>query len=314
MPSAAASPPTPSACCTACSRPDGLSAVEVLATMNRTYGQLLALDGAAVSGEQEAAALLGSAPFVAKKALEQCRRLGSARIAQAIVLLAEADLDVKGATGLPAELVPRDPGGAAEPANQADAAADADPADPAARSERRTRREQAVFETPDELRQLQAAARYQPRHTLAPTCASIISDERRVDAAELCRRLEGMRLLVVATVTDDGRPLVGPVDGYLLGGSFYFSSGRDSVRMRHLAARPACQCHPPPRRGVRGDRARPRRDLRDSTIPAHAVLRKAMLDYYLPRQGPGFETWLDNADALGARIVADRMFTFQLTE
>ncbi len=83
----------------------GLSAVEVLATLNRTYAQLLTLDGAAVSGEREAAALLGSAPFVAKKALEQSRRLGSARIAQAIVLLAEADLDVKGGTGLAPELV-----------------------------------------------------------------------------------------------------------------------------------------------------------------------------------------------------------------
>jgi DNA polymerase-3 subunit delta len=83
----------------------GLSAVEVLATMNRYYAQLLALDGATVSGEREAAELLGSAPFVAKKALEQSRRLGSARISQAITLLADADLDAKGRTGLPPELV-----------------------------------------------------------------------------------------------------------------------------------------------------------------------------------------------------------------
>jgi hypothetical protein len=46
------------------------------------------------------------------------------------------------------------------------------------------------------------------------------------------------RLLVVATVAADGRPLAGPVDGYFLHGSFSFSSGRDSVRMCHLAARP----------------------------------------------------------------------------
>ncbi|MGP0028907.1 MAG: DNA polymerase III subunit delta [Acidimicrobiales bacterium] len=83
----------------------GLSAVEILATMNRHYAQLLALDGAAVSGESEAAVLLGSAPYAAKKALEQARRLGSARIAHAITLLAEADLDVKGATGLPPQMV-----------------------------------------------------------------------------------------------------------------------------------------------------------------------------------------------------------------
>jgi DNA polymerase-3 subunit delta len=83
----------------------GLSAVEVMATMNRHYAQLLVLDGATVSGEREAAELLRSAPFVAKKALDQARRLGSARIAQAITLLADADLDVKGGTGLSPELV-----------------------------------------------------------------------------------------------------------------------------------------------------------------------------------------------------------------
>ena len=44
--------------------------------------------------------------------------------------------------------------------------------------------------------------------------------------------------------------------------------------------------------------------------PANAELRQAMLDEYLPKQGPAFETWLDSADAVGARIVAEKMFTF----
>jgi DNA polymerase III delta subunit len=42
---------------------------------------------------------------VAKKALEQSRRLGSARIGQAITLIAAADLDVRGVSGLDPELV-----------------------------------------------------------------------------------------------------------------------------------------------------------------------------------------------------------------
>jgi hypothetical protein len=37
-----------------------------------------------------------------------------------------------------------------------------------------------------------------------------------------------------------------------------------------------------------------------------------MLDHYLPRQGPGFEVWLDEADSVGARIVAEKMFTFAM--
>jgi DNA polymerase-3 subunit delta len=84
----------------------GLSGVEVLFSLHRHYSNMLALDGAMISSGEEAAQLLsvGSA-FVGKKALEQSRRLGSARIAQAIQLLSDADLDVKGGTGLPPELV-----------------------------------------------------------------------------------------------------------------------------------------------------------------------------------------------------------------
>jgi len=29
-------------------------------------------------------------------------------------------------------------------------------------------------------------------------------------------------------------------------------------------------------------------------------------------QGPAFETWLDQADAVGARIAADKIFTFSM--
>jgi DNA polymerase-3 subunit delta len=84
----------------------GLSAVEVLFSLHRHYSNMLALDGATVSSGEEAAQLLSvPSAFVGKKALEQSRRLGSARIAQAIALLADADLDVKGATGLPPEIV-----------------------------------------------------------------------------------------------------------------------------------------------------------------------------------------------------------------
>jgi DNA polymerase-3 subunit delta len=84
----------------------GLSAVEVVFSLHRHYANMLALDGAMVSSGEEAAQLLSvNSAFVGKKALEQSRRLGSARIGNAIALLAAADLDVKGASGLPPELV-----------------------------------------------------------------------------------------------------------------------------------------------------------------------------------------------------------------
>ena len=137
----------------------------------------------------------------------------------------------------------------------------------------------------------------------------IITDERRLSATQLTERLQGMRLLAVATVTADGRPLVGPVDGYFLHGTFWFSSSRNSVRMRHLAARPAVSATHLPGEEL-AVTVHGRAELFDLRDPAGAELRQAMLDWYIPRQGPEFEKWLDALDAVGARIEAEKMFTF----
>lgn len=167
-----------------------------------------------------------------------------------------------------------------------------------------------MHETPDDLRHLQRLLD-ESAAAAGPHLRGIISDERRLGAEDLCRRLQGMRLLTVATVTAGGRPLAGPVDGYLLHGSFWFSSGRDSVRMRHLAARPAVSATHLPGEEL-AVTVHGRAELFELADPAGGVLRQAMLDHYLPRQGPEFQEWLDRADALGARIAADKMFTFHL--
>ena len=66
----------------------------------------------------------------------------------------------------------------------------------------------------------------------------VLTAERRLSARTTCDRLVGMRLLALATVSGDGRPLVGPVDGIFFRGSFHFSSSPDSLRVRHIRARP----------------------------------------------------------------------------
>jgi DNA polymerase-3 subunit delta len=83
----------------------GLAPMQIMATLHGHFANMLALDGDDVVGERDAAAILGTAPFVAKKALEQSRRLGSARIGEAINLIAAADLDVRGVSGLDPEIV-----------------------------------------------------------------------------------------------------------------------------------------------------------------------------------------------------------------
>jgi DNA polymerase-3 subunit delta len=63
------------------------------------------LDGAGVRSDAEAAALIGTAPFPARKALAQSRKLGSDAISRAVRLVAQADLDLRGASEWPSVLV-----------------------------------------------------------------------------------------------------------------------------------------------------------------------------------------------------------------
>jgi len=165
-----------------------------------------------------------------------------------------------------------------------------------------------MLETPEELGNLQQLLD-RSMAGAGEHLRGIITGERRLSAAELAGRLPGMRLLVVATVTADGRPLAGPVDGYFLHGTFWFSSGRNSVRMRHLAARPAVSATHLPGEEL-AVTVHGRAELVGLREPAGAELRQAMLDWYVPRQGPEFETWLDALDAVAARIEPEKIFTF----
>lgn len=168
----------------------------------------------------------------------------------------------------------------------------------------------SVLEQRDELHDLQQLLD-RSMESAGAHLRSIITEERRLDATELSRRLQGMRLLVVATVSSDGRPLSGPVDGYLLHGAFHFSSSRDSVRMRHLAVRPAVSVSHVPGESL-AVTVHGRAEIYDLMSPAGAEQRQAMLDYYLPLQGPSFAEWLEHSDALAARVAAERMFTFHV--
>lgn len=166
-----------------------------------------------------------------------------------------------------------------------------------------------MFESPEESAQLQ--------HLMDLSTAgagshlrNIVSDERRPSAARVCEIMQGMCLLTVATATADGRPLAGPYDGYLLHGSLWFSSSPDSVRMRHLATRPAVSATYLPSIEfavtIHG-----RAELFDLHDPGCTELRQAMLDHYVPLQGPSFAQWLDDLDGLGARIEADKVFAYR---
>ena len=159
-----------------------------------------------------------------------------------------------------------------------------------------------MHETADDLRALQelldrsyAAA---GRHLLR-----IHTPERRLRATEVAERLTGMCLLALATVTADGRPVVGPVDGIFYRGAFHFGSAPDSVRFRHIRARPQVSATHLPREefavNVHG-RAVP--------VEIEGGFRETLLEVYVPRYGADWEKFLDSGPAY-MRIEADRMFT-----
>lgn len=141
---------------------------------------------------------------------------------------------------------------------------------------------------------------------------AIATPEHRLDAEQLAARLTGMRLLVLATSTRDGRPINGPVDGIFYRGWFHFGSSPDSLRYRHVRERPAVSATHLPGESlavtVHGDA-----ELLDIHAPEHAELKQTVLDIYTPRYGQEWATTLDGG-AWYARIVPRRIFTFSMPE
>ncbi len=83
----------------------GRHPLAVTATLNMHYGRLLRLDGSGIRDQAGAGEALGIKGFPAKKALAASRRLGGEKIARAVRLLAAADLDLRGRSAWPPELV-----------------------------------------------------------------------------------------------------------------------------------------------------------------------------------------------------------------
>lgn len=85
----------------------GRHALAVMASLQTHYLRMARLDGSRARGEKDAAAVLGlkGSTFPARKALDQGRKLGAARVRRSVELLARADVDLRGAQAWPDELV-----------------------------------------------------------------------------------------------------------------------------------------------------------------------------------------------------------------
>jgi pyridoxamine 5'-phosphate oxidase-like protein len=168
----------------------------------------------------------------------------------------------------------------------------------------------AMHETPEDIARVQALidASYERGGT---HLLRIHDPARRLSAAGVAERLQGMCLLALATATADGRPIVGPVDGIFYRGDFHFGSSPDSVRARHIRARPEVSAtHLPGEHlavTVHG-RAIPV----DVGAAEHAGFRQALLDIYVPRYGAEWEAGFLDSGPVYWRIEARRMLTFHM--
>jgi DNA polymerase III subunit delta len=84
----------------------GRHPLQIMAILHNHYVVLAKLDGADARTEQDAMAATGiTSPYPAKKALATSRRLGPASTKRAVELIAQADLDLRGAKDLAPEIV-----------------------------------------------------------------------------------------------------------------------------------------------------------------------------------------------------------------
>jgi uncharacterized pyridoxamine 5'-phosphate oxidase family protein len=164
-----------------------------------------------------------------------------------------------------------------------------------------------VHETPEDLAALQdlldRSYANAGEHLLR-----IQTPERRLSAEQLSERLQGMCLLALATVTADGRPIVGPVDGIFYRGAFHFGSAPDSVRFRHIAKRPQVSATHLP-----GEELAVTVHGRAEQVDiSSGGFRQVLLDIYVPRYGESWAAEFLDGGPLYARIDAERMFTFHM--
>ena len=174
-----------------------------------------------------------------------------------------------------------------------------------------------MHETAEDIRSLQELID-RSFESAGPHLRAIITPDRRVAADELVARLTGMTLLVLATITADGRPIAGPVDGVFYRGSFHFGTSPEAVRWRHIRARPHVSAtHLPGEEfavTVHGNAVPV-----DVRAPEGEGLRETLAEVYVPRYGPGWlHQFLDGGGdparaPVYARIDGERMFTFAMS-
>jgi hypothetical protein len=141
-----------------------------------------------------------------------------------------------------------------------------------------------------------------------PHLKSIVTADRRLNAADLVAQLNDYCLLSLATVSSLGQPLVSPVDAIFYRGYFYFSTGESAVRRRHLDRDPRVSGSFVPRpefavtvHGVA--------TVVDHHVEAMAEFRSMLVQVFVPYFGAGFASFVDETPSY-YRIDAHKMYCY----
>lgn len=169
-----------------------------------------------------------------------------------------------------------------------------------------------MHETEEDLAWLQALLDRSYEHA-GNHLRSITTPARRIPATELTELLRGVQIIDLATVTADGRPRVGPVDGLFFRSRFYFSSSKTSFRYRHLTVRPhVSAAH------TRGEEmslvVHGAAQMFSLDDPKHEEFKQYCYEVYVPRYGEGWKKFALGSDIFFARINPELMFTFRMDQ
>ncbi len=157
-----------------------------------------------------------------------------------------------------------------------------------------------MHETAEDLKNLQLLLN-RSYEQAGPHLREVVTSDRRVSASRLIDLMAGVQVLTLATVTADGRPLTGAVDGLFYRARFWFGSSPDSVRMHHLKVRPFVSAT-----HTRGESlaitVHGRASILDLEDPVHAGFRSFCIETY----GKDWDQW--GAPAVYARIEPVKFF------
>ncbi|MBC2875847.1 MULTISPECIES: pyridoxamine 5'-phosphate oxidase family protein [Streptomyces] len=162
-----------------------------------------------------------------------------------------------------------------------------------------------MYETPEDMKALQRLLD-DSYAGAGPHLRRIIGEDRRMDATGVVAALDGIKIMALATAGTSGDPRVGPVDGHFYRGRFHFGSGPDSVRVRHIRARPAVSA-------TFFDGQRLQITVHGKAVQVSPTEDPDLENYLIELHGRAlWDGWLK--DMAWARIDPGKMFTFRNPE